>query len=76
MHRFFKLGLSLGSVFCLLTGPAWAQEDGSESTIMSSGTGRGSAVVEWNIDTFAEKPYVVIPWDQHGGRQRLWLIDV
>ena len=56
MHRFIKLGLSLGSVFCLLTGPTWAQEDSSESTITSKSTGRGSAVAEWNIDTFAANP--------------------
>ena len=32
MHRFIKFGLSLTSVFCLLAGPAWAQEDDSEPT--------------------------------------------
>ena len=55
MHRFIKLGLSLGSVFCLLGGaPAWAQEDAQTITTMT--TGRAFTVGEWNIDTFAENP--------------------
>ena len=54
--QLIKFGLSLLGVFCLLAGPAWAQEDDSESTITSRGTGRISGVSEWNIDTFATNP--------------------
>ena len=53
MHRFIKLGLSLGSVFCLLTGLAWAQEDDAESTtqtITAGVTGSLSIVFESNPD--------------------------
>ena len=52
MHQFIKFGLSLTSVFCLLAGPAWAQEDGSEPTTTSTTTvtGRASYVSEWNPD--------------------------
>ena len=32
MHQFIKFGLSLVGVVCLMAGPAWAQDDGSEST--------------------------------------------
>ena len=59
MHRFVKLGLSLAGVFCLLTGPTWAQEDDSESTtqtIMTTSTSRQSIVFEYNIDTLDENP--------------------
>jgi hypothetical protein len=49
--QLIKFGLSLLGVFCLLGGPAWAQEDDSESPITSRSTGRGSGVSEWNIDT-------------------------
>ena len=49
--QLIKFGLSLLGVFCLLGGPAWAQEDDSESTITSRSTGRSSGVSEWNIDT-------------------------
>ena len=56
MHRFVKLGLSLGSVFCLLTGPVWAQEDDVESTaqtITTGVTGSLSIVFELNPDSGA-----------------------
>ncbi len=53
MHPFIKFGLSLVGVVCLLAGPAWAQDDGSESTtstITTTSTGRASYVSEWNPD--------------------------
>ena len=53
-HPFIKFGLSLVGVVCLLAGPAWAQDDGSESTtstITTTGTGRASSYIfEWNPD--------------------------
>ena len=52
-HLFKKFGLSLVGVVCLLAGPAWAQDDGSEattSTITTTNTGRASTVSEWNPD--------------------------
>ena len=45
--QLIKFGLSLLGVFCLLGGPAWAQEDASET--ITSGTGIASGVSEWNI---------------------------
>ena len=52
MHQFIKFGLSLVGVVCLMAGPAWAQDDGSESTttITTTSTGRASYVFEWNPD--------------------------
>ena len=51
MHPFIKFGLSLTSVFCLMAGPAWAQDDGSEPvTITSTSTGEAFSVSEWNPD--------------------------
>ena len=52
-HLFIKFGLALLGVVCLMAGPAWAQDDGSESTTQTvSGTsvGRSSSVFEWNPD--------------------------
>ena len=54
MRRFIKFGLlALIGVFCLMAGPAWAQDDGSEattSTITTTNAGRTSYVSEWNPD--------------------------
>ena len=53
MHQFIKFGLSLVGVVCLMAGPAWAQDDGSESTtstITATSAGRYSSVSEWNPD--------------------------
>ena len=52
MHPFIKFGLSLVGVVCLLSGPAWAQDDGSESTTtVQTDLGRASYVSEWNPDS-------------------------
>ena len=53
MHPFIKFGLSLVGVVCLMAGPAWAQDDGSGSTItvLTSDRGRASYVSEWNPDS-------------------------
>ena len=56
MHKFIKFGLSLASVLCLLTGPAWAQEDDAESTtqtITAGVTGSTSLIFEFNPDSGA-----------------------
>ena len=53
MGQLMKCGSALLGVFCLLAGPAWAQEDAQTITTMS--TGRAFSVTEWNIDdAFAE----------------------